>query len=203
MKDHGMDKFKYGADKYMKLLDEVIDDDVISKCYELARDLEKAWLEKKRIYVCGNGGSGANALHIANDLHYGIGKIGPEDSSPGMKVEALSGNIAIVTCLANDEGYENIYSKQLENKGEKNDILIVLSGSGNSENVVRGIQKANELGMISYAITAFDGGKCARIAHKSIHIKAHDMQIAEDVQLIIGHLCMKWLNNQRRNRTLD
>ena len=97
MTNNEIENFKYNASKYMELLDEVIDDDIISKCYELAEDLENAWINKKRVYVCGNGGSGANALHIANDLHYGIGRIGSGQSEPGIRIEALSGNIAIVS----------------------------------------------------------------------------------------------------------
>ncbi|MCB4421466.1 SIS domain-containing protein [Synechococcus sp. HB1133] len=178
----------------MQLLTRILDDDLLEVTYKLANDLNLAWKNRKRVYICGNGGSAANALHIANDLHYGIGKLKAGKSIPGISVEALPGNIGIITCLANDEGYEKIYSNQIEVKGEKDDILIVLSGSGNSMNVINAIKVAKEKEMTTYAVTAFDGGKCKELANTTIHIKANDMQIAEDAQLIVGHLCMKWLN---------
>ncbi len=91
------------------------------------------WRNKKNIYLCGNGGSASNAVHIANDLIYGASA----KNGVGIKAEALTANPAVLTCLANDIGYEDIFSEQLKVKAGMGDLLIVLSGSGNSENVVR------------------------------------------------------------------
>ena len=99
-----------------------------------------------------------------------------------------------MTCLANDTGFENIYSYQLEVQANKDDILIVLSGSGNSENIVSAINTANKKGLKTFGILAFDGGKCKKILKHPLHFEINDMQIAEDIQLIIGHLCMQWLS---------
>ena len=99
--------------------------------------------QKRTIFWCGNGGSAANAIHIANDFHYGIGACGPSPSLPGLRVEALPANSGIITCLANDTGYDNIYAHQLQVKGQPSDLLIVLSGSGNSPNVVKALETAN------------------------------------------------------------
>ena len=154
-------------------------------------------MNKRQVFVCGNGGSAANALHIANDLHYGIGACGPAPIIPGMRVEALPANTGIITCLANDTGYENIYANQLEVRANENDILIALSGSGNSINIVKAIETAKQLKMQSVAILAFDGGQCKNLADLAIHFPIDDMQIAEDTQLIIGHLCMQWLNSHK------
>ena len=163
----------------------------------LAHELRKAWIEERNVYICGNGGSAANAIHIANDLHYGIGACGPGEKLPGIRIEALSANSGVITCLANDTGYENIYSHQVEVKCNKNDILIVLSGSGNSTNIVKALEFANKIGVKTFAILAFQGGKCKDIAKTTIHFEVDDMQIAEDTQLVVGHLCMQWLSSNK------
>lgn len=156
---------------------------------ELANAMRKAWQEGKTVYFCGNGGSAGNAIHLANDFTYGVGK----QKGIGMKVEALPANAAVITCLANDIGYDLIYSEQLRVKGQAGDVLIVLSGSGNSPNVVKAIEMGNSLGMHTFALLGYSGGKCKELAQTPIHFAIDDMQIAEDLQVIIGHMCMQWL----------
>jgi len=163
----------------------------------LVRALRQAWIDGRHVYICGNGGSAANAIHMANDLHYGIGACGQGAKLPGLRVEALPANAGVITCLANDTGYENIYAHQLEVKGRQGDLLIVLSGSGNSSNVVRALDTASSMGITSFAILAFSGGRCKELADTAIHFEIDDMQIAEDTQLIVGHLCMQWLNRNK------
>lgn len=158
------------------------DIELLSNSMSMAREVGSS------IYLCGNGGSAANALHIANDFIYGAG-----GGVKGFPVEALTANSAVLTCLANDIGYEYIFSEQLKSKALSGDILIVLSGSGNSKNIVNAILEGNKIGMQTFAITGFDGGIAATIVKHSIHINVNDMQISEDVQLVIGHMCMKYL----------
>ena len=181
---------------YLTKLKNCFDEELINCIYELKNDLEEAWINKNNIFVCGNGGSGANANHIANDLLYGVGfnrETGKH--ALGMRVESLVSNPGVITCLANDINYENVFSKQIEIKGNKNDLLIALSGSGNSKNIINAIQIANEKGLKTTAIVGFDGGKCKQIANKSIHSKLSDMEIAEDIQMIIFNTCKQWLIN--------
>ena len=189
--------FLKSARSYLNLLKEGFSEEILLKTEKLAIDLKKAWIERRQVFICGNGGSAANALHMANDFHYGIGACGEGITLPGLRVEALSANTGIVTCLANDTGYQNIYAHQLEVKANHGDLLIVLSGSGNSANVVNALKTAQKLCMHSYAIIAFNGGQCKQLADQAIHFPINDMQIAEDTQLIIGHLCMQWLNNNK------
>ena len=163
----------------------------------LARELRQAWINGQNVYICGNGGSAANAIHIANDLHYGIGACGPGAKLPGLRIEALPANTSVITCLANDIGYENIYTHQIQVKSKKDDILIVLSGSGNSPNIIKALDTANSIGLKTFAILAFAGGKCKELANTAIHFEINDMQIAEDNQLVVGHLCMQWLNSNK------
>jgi D-sedoheptulose 7-phosphate isomerase len=151
-----------------------------------------AWRTGKAVFICGNGGSAANAIHIANDLFYGIAK---NKSIAGLASHALTANQAIVLCLANDFSYEEIFSEQLRAQARPGDVLIALSGSGNSENIVRAIKTAREQYMTSIAILGFTGGKCKELADITIHFAVNDMQISEDAQLIVGHMLMQWLRD--------
>jgi D-sedoheptulose 7-phosphate isomerase len=114
----------------------------------------------------------------------------------GLRIDSLSANPAVITCLANDIGYENIYSEQLRVKADAGDILVVFSGSGNSANVVNALEMGNSLGMETFAVLGYSGGKCKGIAKHPIHFAIDDMQIAEDLQLIIFHMAMQWLCEQ-------
>jgi len=153
---------------------------------ELAQKIKSAQHEDKHIFLCGNGGSAANAIHIANDF------LCLRSEGKGAKVIALPANQAILTCLANDTGYENIFAAQLEQLGGAGDILIVLSGSGNSANILKAIAAAQKMGILTCAILGFDGGKCLNLVDIPIHFPIKDMQIAEDLQLIAGHMLMQW-----------
>lgn len=145
-----------------------------------------------RIFLCGNGGSAANAVHIANDLVYAVA----ERTGAGVDAISLSANTAVLTCLGNDVGYEKIYSEQLAVSGRAGDVLIVLSGSGNSQNVINAIHAAQKQDMRTVAILGFDGGLCKQIVELPIHFNINDMQIVEDLQLTVGHMVMKWLKKE-------
>lgn len=189
--------FQASARNYLSQVQESFTPEILEKIENLTTDLLDAWIKHQKVFICGNGGSAANALHMANDFHYGIGACGEGKKIPGLHVDALPANTGVITCLANDTGYENIYAHQLLVKAKPNDILIVLSGSGNSPNVVKAIETAIKLGVKSYAIVAFDGGKCKSLADQCIHFQVNDMQIAEDSQLLIGHICMQWLTKNK------
>jgi D-sedoheptulose 7-phosphate isomerase len=157
---------------------------------ELGRALQDCRRWRRQVFLCGNGGSAANALHIANDLFYGITR----KRGAGLRVHALPGNVSLVTCLANDEGYETIFSEQLATLANRDDVLVVLSGSGNSPNIVEALYQARRDGLRSFAILGFDGGKARTLADRAIHFMIDDMQIAEDLQVIVGHMLMQWLH---------
>ena len=189
--------FAITAGTYLQRLQSCFSAEVLAAVENLAEELRQAWIDGRNVYICGNGGSAANAMHMANDFHYGIGACGPGPSLPGLRVEALPANAGIITCLANDTGYANIYSYQLQVKGRPGDLLIVLSGSGNSANVVKALETANAIGMKTFAILAYSGGSCRELAQVPIFFQIDDMQIAEDTQLVVGHLCMQWLNSNK------
>ena len=154
-------------------------------------------MEKREYsFLCGNGGSAGNAIYIANDFNYGIDK----NRGIGLRVEALPANTSILTCLANDKGYESIFSQQLKVKATPDDLLIVFSESCNSANVVEALKVGNELGMKTYAILGYSGGRCKELAQFPIHFEIDDMQISEDLQLIVGHMCLQWLVENGKER---
>ena len=160
---------------------------------ELASEMKRCWLDKAHVFICGNGGSAGNAIHLANDYLYGIAK----QTGGGLRVKALSANPAVITCLANDVGYDRIYAEQLAVYGQEGDLLIVLSGSGNSPNIVAALEQARSLGITTCAILGYSGGKSKALADIAIHFPVEDMQISEDLQLIVGHMLMQWLYEQR------
>jgi D-sedoheptulose 7-phosphate isomerase len=178
---------------YSSRLQEVLASSDWSSVNLLAQDMLRCWQEKRQVFFCGNGGSAGNAVHLANDFLYGIAK----KTGGGLRVQALSANSAVMTCLANDVGYESIFSEQLAVQAQAGDLLIALSGSGNSPNIVRVIEQAKAMDVKSYAILGFTGGKCKELADVPIHFPVNDMQIAEDMQLIVGHMMMQWLYSNR------
>ncbi|MDC3200298.1 SIS domain-containing protein [Porticoccaceae bacterium] len=160
---------------------------------KLGKEMHECWLAGRQVFFCGNGGSAGNAIHLANDFLYGIAK----RTGGGLKVQALSANPAVMTCLANDVGYDYIYSEQLAVLAASGDLLVVLSGSGNSPNILRALEQAKTMGVKSCAILGYSGGECKSLADFSIHFPIDDMQIAEDMQLVVGHMLMKWLYQNR------
>jgi len=155
----------------------------------LAEELHDCWRNGRQVFICGNGGSAGNAMHLANDFLYGISKT----RGSGLRVNALPANSSVLTCLANDEGYDEIFSLQLAVQGRPGDVLIVLSGSGNSPNILKALAQAKTTGLRTYAILGYTGGKAKAMADVAIHFPVDDMQISEDLQLIAGHMIMQWL----------
>ena len=174
---------------YVTRLNNILQEHNWEDVRKLAEALRIAWEKEKQVFLCGNGGSAANAIHFANDLLYGVSK----GNGPGLKVHALPANQSVLTCLANDIYYEDIFSYQLAVLGEPGDILIAFSGSGNSSNIVKAIQKARELDIKTFAFLGYSGGKSIGRVDVAIHFPIDDMQIAEDCQQIVGHMVMRWL----------
>jgi D-sedoheptulose 7-phosphate isomerase len=112
-------------------------------------------------------------------------------------VHALPANSAVLTCLANDEGYDSIFIQQLAVLANPGDVAIALSGSGNSPNILRALEYCRENKIKSFAILGFSGGKAKSLADHAIHAPVEDMQISEDLQLVVGHLMMQWLHMHR------
>lgn len=144
--------------------------------------LAEAIRKAHRVYLIGNGGSAANATHIANDLVL----------SCGIRAHALTADTSILTAAANDQGYHECFTSQIRVYGERGDLLIALSGSGRSPNVLKALSLAKKLGMSTLALFGNFGDvedECAEIIIR----EGHDMQAAEEAQLALGHEAMRAL----------
>lgn len=159
----------------------------------LAEALMSAWQHKRQVFIFGNGGSAGNAIHLANDFLYGISK----QLGHALRVTALPANPAVVTCLANDEGFDGIFFRQLAVLAEPGDVAIAFSGSGNSPNILRALEHCAANRIQSFAVLGYSGGEAKNLVSHAIHVPVDDMQISEDLQLVIGHLMMQWLYAQR------
>lgn len=151
--------------------------------------LEEARLSQKRVFVFGNGGSASTASHFCCDFNKGI--------SGNQKIkynfECLSDNVPTMMAVANDFGYEEVFRVPLRNKMNPGDIVIGISGSGNSKNVVNAFEYARENGGVLIAIVGYDGGIIKKMADYCIHVKINDMQISEDLHLMLDHMMMSVL----------
>ena len=176
--------------EYLKNLNQSFTNDNIKQINEFCEIVQNTIKNKNNIFICGNGGSAANSIHMANDFNLIL--INKENYN--IFVESLASNQAITTCIANDFGYENVFSKQIKVKGKSNDLLVSLSGSGNSKNILNAINTANAINMNTYSILGFNGGEAKKISKKFFHLDINDMQISEDAQHIINHICSQYLN---------
>ena len=141
---------------------------------------------EKNVYTFGNGGSAATASHFANDFNKGVS----EFSTKKFRFICLNDNMATVMAIANDIGYEEVFRSQLDGRIKPGDLVIAISGSGNSPNIIKAVQYAREQGNKIIGITGYDGGELKRISDISLHVPVEDMQITEDVHMIFDHLMM-------------
>ena len=172
--------------KYLQAVQATInnlDPEVIAS---FATHLENAYNSNQSIYVIGNGGSAANASHFAQDLAKGIFFEKPVAKT--MKAISLTDNIAHITAIANDTGYQNIFSAQLNTYANSGDVLVCVSGSGNSENIIEAVKAAKQKNMFVIGVTGFDGGQLKSMANFSVHVPLHEMCTVESIHSIIFHL---------------
>lgn len=158
--------------------------------------LEKARLSGKRVFTCGNGGSASTASHYCCDFNKGVS----ENLDVKYDFECLSDNVASMMAVANDFSYEEVFRYPLRNKMKSGDILIGISGSGNSKNVVNAFEYAKELGGTTIAIVGYSGGKMKEMADYSIHVDINDMQISEDLHMVLDHMMMWVLSHCKREK---
>lgn len=154
---------------------------------QLGEILTRAYRNGKQVFTVGNGGSSSLASHMAADLAKNT--IGPHMRR--FRIMSLNENAAIVTALANDLGYENIFSEQLTNLIRAGDVLIVVSASGNSPNIIKAIDYAQSQSAEVVGLLGFDGGRAAELADLAIVVPSFDYGIVEDVHLIINHILVE------------
>lgn len=188
-----MADFRQQVKQYIELEKQVLDSLSAEEIDHVMNVMENARLTGKRIFICGNGGSASTAAHLECDFNKGISY----EQAVKYDIECLSDNVPMMMAIANDVGYDNIFVVPLRNKLKKGDVLIGISGSGNSENVVRAFAYANEIGAETIAFTGYSGGKLKAMAKHNIHVAVDNMQIAEDVHLILNHMMMFILSGMK------
>ncbi len=156
--------------------------------------LEEARNNGHRIFVCGNGGSAATASHFCCDFNKGVSH--DYNQEKRYDFECLSDNVPTMMAIANDIDYADVFAIPLKNKMKPGDVLIGISGSGNSENVVRAVKYANDNGGITIGIVGYDGGKIKALTKHHIHVNCNNMQIVEDVHMTLDHVMMYVLSGK-------
>jgi D-sedoheptulose 7-phosphate isomerase len=164
---------------------DAIDIDELEKAINILKSVHSNY---KRIYIIGNGGSASTATHIASDLCKTVKGHKGDSIWPGFKAMSLSDNISCLTAWGNDTGYDNIYAGQIENLCEKGDVLIAMSSSGNSQNIINGVNSAQKIGANVITITGFGGGKLSKLGDVNLITHANHYGPVEDIQLILNHI---------------
>jgi D-sedoheptulose 7-phosphate isomerase len=177
------------ASAYLRLLHtclDALDRDALDHAIELVRT---AWQQGRQVITLGNGGSAITALHFITDwnkaVHLATGQ--------SFRGRSLLDNMGLLTAYANDLSYNDVFSAQIRNIAVAGDLVIAISGSGNSENVIRAVDAANAIGCVTLGLCGFQGGRLKEAAQHVVWVNAQDMQLCEDVHAIFGHMVMKAL----------
>src|SRR3990167_5020208 len=181
------DYFKKYCDYVRKLISEV-DIEAVKKVVDC---LLKARENNKTIYFAGNAGSASTASHFAQDM----GEIGRKIRGKGFRTQSINDNVSALTAISNDYGYDHVFSMQIQYNFDPGDVLIVISASGNSPNVIKAVELAKEKGGRTIALVGFDGGRLTQICDQVIHIKSRKGEYGpvEDIHLILNHIIVSYL----------
>ena len=178
---------------YLRKLKNVIDELPLDRIDRVAEILLDAYDNGKQVYVMGNGGSAATASHIVCDLAKGtIWPVAPGDKR--FRVVSMSDNIPLMTAWTNDIDYTQVFREQLLNIVNEGDVIIGISGSGNSMNIIKAMEYANSRGAVTIGITGCGGGMLKNTAKECIIVNTDNMERAEDAHLILGHVIKLYLN---------
>jgi D-sedoheptulose 7-phosphate isomerase len=155
----------------------------------LADAVYDCYLKGRFVFVIGNGGSGANASHLSEDLGKGTLRQQDfdDDSKKRLRILSLTDNTPYLLAWGNDEGFDRVFVEQLKNLASPGDLLIAISGSGNSPNILRAVEWANRIGLTTFGCTGYNGGKLREMAQRCLHVPLDDMGIVESVHLTVFH----------------
>ncbi len=149
----------------------------------LADAIEESYRRGRFVFIIGNGGSASNASHFCDDL--GKSTVGDYQKQKRPKALSLTDNVSYLTAWANDTQYERVFVEQLKNLAGRDDLLIAISVSGNSPNILRAVKWANAQGLRTFALTGYDGGKLKKLAQNALHVKLADMGMVESIHLLL------------------
>lgn len=169
--------------EYTQKLITLLSDIDVDAIVKIVNAFEKT---KGKIYIIGNGGSAATASHMVNDLGIGLKRRGIRS----FDVESLSDNTPVCTAIANDIGYENVFSMQLKDRISSDDILIAISCSGNSKNIIKAVKYAKKQGSTIIGVSGFDGGKLRKKSDINFHVPTQNNEygLVEDMHMILDHI---------------
>jgi D-sedoheptulose 7-phosphate isomerase len=173
--------------KYISDLQETLNKLPVELIEKVIQMIQLARVNRRQIFVMGNGGSASTASHFAADL----GKNTRCDQLPDFRIMCLSDNLAGFSAYANDEGYENVFSRQLSGWIEPDDVVIGISASGNSANVLNAIKLASQSKAYTAGFTGFDGGKLGEMVDVHIHVPSNCIEQVEDIHLVLEHMIVK------------
>jgi D-sedoheptulose 7-phosphate isomerase len=157
----------------------------MSQIERLSELIEATYHAGRFVFICGNGGSGANASHLCEDLAKCT--LRDFENQKRLKVLSLTDNTAGIMAWANDEGFDRIFVEQLKNLASPGDLLLAISGSGNSPNILKAVEWANKNGLTTVGVTGFGGGKLKPLAHYNVHAGIDDMGIVESLHQVVFH----------------
>ncbi len=189
-----MNSKKFFTD-YFSTLKTALDEIDVKKLEKSCELLKTAYKGGKTIFTIGNGGSASTASHMACDLAKTVRGHKGDSKWKGFKAICLADNMGLITAWANDAGYEKVFSGQLENLGSKGDILIAISSSGNSENILSCVKLAKELGIKTIGISGFKGGKLKNLVDVALVSSEEAYGPVEDIQLVINHAITNYFIN--------
>lgn len=159
--------------------------------------LQEARVSGRQVFIMGNGGSASTATHFVCDL----AKNTRRDELPHFRVIGLTDNMAMFSAYANDEGYEHVFEAQLDNLIDSSDIVIGISASGNSRNVLNAMTLAKQRGAVTIGFTGFDGGQLSDLVEVNIHVDSHVIEHVEDIHLMLEHMIVKTLKDNLTSET--
>jgi len=174
---------------YFDKLKQTIDRTSIDDLNTLMNVLVNAKNSDRHIFIMGNGGSSATASHYVCDFNKGVSL----NLEKKFKFICLNDNLPSIMAYANDMSFDDIFVEQLKNFLRKDDLVLGISGSGNSKNVLKAIEYANQNGAITIGLTGYDGGQLKKMVRYGVHIPVNDMQITEDLHMVLDHCMMKIL----------
>jgi D-sedoheptulose 7-phosphate isomerase len=176
------------VEAYVERLKSAIDQLPLERVEAIGEILYRAYRHNKQVFIVGNGGSAATASHMACDL--GKNTISPWRQR--FRVVSLNDNMPLVSALANDLGYEHVFSEQLKNLIRPGDVLISITGSGNSPNILLAMEYARERAATNIALLGFDGGRAMRLADEYVLVPAQDYGVVEDLHMVLDHILTEY-----------
>lgn len=181
------------AKDYLSGLKGVLDRLPLKPIDEIIRVIERARDEGRQIFVIGNGGSAATASHMMNDLCKGtLGHKG-DAPWPRLRVIALTDNVSLMTAWANDTDFNHIFSEPLKNLAQRGDVLVAISASGNSPNIIAAVEAAKQIGVTVLGLAGFTGGKLSKLADVSLVVPSDGYGPVEDIHMILDHIITSYL----------